>query len=169
MKLNGSDLTSSNAIGSFRIELSKIDWDWLSDTNLGATCTGIDLNDKSVIPRNKNVTTETQLMFLLYYEIPNPYNASDKYRYVILTPDDTKANNLHLTSDFFAILDGDSSSPGIFINIDTSRIPSTAEIRSIYLNDRQIADVRFSEKNGVIISNPIVRASTWYFQEKLIR
>ncbi|MCR5285333.1 MAG: CotH kinase family protein [Treponema sp.] len=90
-------LLRSKAPGYYRLDLNKaVDWWWLSGNFLGPECQSLNLKDPKVIPANAGLQKGSQLIFNLYYEIPNEKNPGDKYRLSVINYEESRLKNLCL-------------------------------------------------------------------------
>ena len=127
--------------GKYRLQFNFKNGDWLADMELGDTIPeSVNLNQ--FLPRDKGITPQSRFEMRLYYEIRlNPEDWQDVYNYDVITTEESKEKDLHLTSDFYVGISEDAQATleGLNIKILESEIPDDAYSRNIYVNDRLVA------------------------------
>ena len=167
--LNGEKLDKGNFRIEFRTVIKKGD-DWIGDKTFSYGTTEVSLKD---IFRGKVSDTSTQFKVYLFYEIPND-EAGFKYRYPVISEEDSIKANLHLTEAIPEMLTWDSSATtqGLNLKVTSSEIPENAYARELWVNGRYVLEMerRYTDDGekpaeyigDTVINYPYVKAGTEY-------
>ena len=145
ISLNGTTVDT----GKYHIEFKKAeDWDWINGFDIGTTISEIDLTKPDLFPRDKGVTTSTQLMIKLYYDIPYQEDYGDVYRYEIVVEDESREKNLHISKNFDPqIKKINDNYTGLHLQFD-EELPDGLYSYEVYLNGKKVSEMERNYDNG---------------------